>query len=152
MIQFTTVEEVKPLIKGRVNPEKETYIQKKIDSTSIKLLARFRNLAVAWNEAEGDPNSILRPFVVSMVEGAVAKLVNNPDGFSSETMGPFAYSKFDSEDPLKGLFEYDDVKALEELLANDKQAGNIRMSADIRPAAPITHFGRKLIWDRRRFR
>ena len=68
-------------------------------------------------------------------------------------MGPFAYSKFDSEDPLKGLFDAADLKALEELLdEGDKQVPVIRMKPDVLPGAPITYSGRYLANERIRRR
>lgn len=152
-VEFTTYEEVVPLVKGAISSNREVFIKKKIKSTSVRLAARFPNLITRWKEEVDLEESTLVDFVTAMVEESVARQVNNPDGFSSETMGPFAYSKFDSEDPLKGLFDAADLKALEEMLdEGDKQTPVIRMRPDILPGAPITYSGRYLANERIRRR
>lgn len=152
-VEFTTYDEVTPLIKGAINEKRKVFIQKKIKSTSVKLAARFPNLIARWKEEINLEDSTLVDFVTAMVEESVARQVNNPDGFSSETMGPFAYSKFDSEDPLKGLFDAADLKALEEMLdEGNNQVPVIRIKPDIAPGAPITYSGRHLANERIRRR
>ena len=152
-VEFTTYDEVTPLVKGAINEKRKVFIQKKIKSTSVKLAARFPNLIARWKEEVNLEDSTLVDFVTAMVEESVARQVNNPDGFSSETMGPFAYSKFDSEDPLKGLFDAADLKALEEMLdEGNNQVSVIRIKPDIAPGAPITYSGRHLANERIRRR
>lgn len=121
---------------------REEFLNTTLVNVSARLLAWFPTLKTAWEEAAED--SPLRGLVTAMVSEAVRKIVNNPDGMSSETMGPFAYSKFDSEDISKSLFNGRDLKALEDLLNAEarKQRGSFQMRSATLPAAPMPRPGK----------
>lgn len=130
---------VKALMKAsdKLPPWKENMINEKLIQISARLSAWYPTLKSRWlNADEEDP---IVDFIPAIVSEAVKKYVDNPDGMSSETMGPYAYSRFDSQDIYKTLFNERDLKALEALL-DDTQA--VRRSVQIRqagtyPAAPM---------------
>lgn len=114
---FVTVDAVEPFLKGVSSDQRKKLITAYAENISARLCGWYPTLKGRWDADEAD--SPLRVFVTAMVTEAVRRRVNNPDGFSSETIGPFAYSKFDSEDSFKNLFLARDLTALEAMLAPD---------------------------------
>ena len=114
---FVTVDDVEPFLKGVSSDQRKKLITAYAENISARLCGWYPTLKGRWDADEAD--SPLRVFVTAMVTEAVRRRVNNPDGFSAETIGPFAYSKFDSEDSFKNLFLARDLPALEAMLAPD---------------------------------
>lgn len=114
---FVTVDDVEPFLKGVSSDQRKKLITAYAENISARLCGWYPTLKGRWDADEAD--SPLRVFVTAMVTEAVRRRVNNPDGFSAETIGPFAYSKFDSEDSFKNLFLARDLTALEAMLAPD---------------------------------
>jgi hypothetical protein len=82
-----------------------------------------------------------------MIAEAGRAFITNPEGMSSETIGVFAYSRFDSADPSKGPFSKADLDALRAMLleAQMEQVGIIKIGmpntaypADVMPT-PYTY-------------
>lgn len=139
---FAEPNKVAKLIKGSVTGERRETMIQHIENASIRLSTWLPGLRKAWEKA--DPDSEIRGLTSVMVSEVVAKITQNPDGVSSETMGPFAYSKFDSEDWVKTYFRERDLKALENLVRQGrrKQRGSITLSPALKPSAPITQTNR----------
>lgn len=139
---FAQTDEVAKLMKGSVVGQRRVLLETNINNLSIRLSAWHPGLRDAWEKA--DPDSDLHGLLSVMVGEVAAKMTENPDGYSSETMGPFAYSKFDSEDWVKHLFKKRDLDALLDLLrlGKRKQRGSITLSPSLKPSAPITQTGR----------
>lgn len=114
---FVTVDDVEPFLKGVSSDQRKKLITAYAENISARLCGWYPTLKGRWDADEA--GSPLRVFVTAMVTEAVRRRVNNPDGFSAETIGPFAYSKFDSEDSFKNLFLARDLTALEAMLAPD---------------------------------
>lgn len=114
---FVTVDDIEPFLKGVSSDQRKKLIAAYAENISARLCGWYPTLKGRW-DADG-ADSPLRVFVTAMVTEAVRRRVNNPDGFSAETIGPFAYSKFDSEDSFKNLFLARDLTALEAMLAPD---------------------------------
>lgn len=136
--KYATVEDVAPLVKGGLNPEMKEMLEKRLVILSSQLSAWFPGLRARWLEQPED--SDLKNLVEAMVTEAGRKFISNPDGMSSETIGVFAYSRFDTEDP-KEPFSKRDLLALEELLNAefDRPVGSfpIKSSMSMYPAAPM---------------
>lgn len=141
--KYVDAESVTPLIKGKVTGWRATFLDRQLEILSARLNAWYPTLKKQWEESEKD--SELRGLVDIMVTEAARKLTNNPEMMSSETAGPFAYSRFDSEDPYKNLFMPRDVQALEELLsaATNQQVGAIKMSIPYGVAKPLSRPGKR---------
>lgn len=139
---FVSAEVVTSQMKGTVTGWKLELLESTLENLSARLAAWYPGLRTAYSEAQED--SELRNLVDAMITDAARKIANNPDGMSSETMGPFAYSRFDSEDTSKYLFNLRDLKALEDLLAQGKrkQVGSIRLNTPMKPAAPMPRPGK----------
>lgn len=139
---FVTVEEVKPLIKGSVTGWREDLLEKTLQNMSIRLSAWYPGLRVAFDEADED--SDLVGLVKIMISEVARKVVSNPDGMASETAGPYAYSRFDSEDYAKSMFNRQDLASLELLLNSEKskKARKTSMYLETLPAAPMPRRGR----------
>lgn len=117
---YATPEEVIPLLKnGKLTGWRRDALGTNLEHISTRLSAWYPGLKKRWIDAEEE--SDLRGLVRVMVIGAAVKVTNNSQGVSSETIGPYAYSKFDSEDPAKGLFDKNDIFALERLLDAEKR-------------------------------
>lgn len=139
---YAKYEDVTRMIKGNVNGWRAEYLHSVLKNISVRLSAWYPGLKDTWLELpEG---SELRDLVTAMVEEAARKIISNPDGVSSETMGPYAYSKFDSEDPSKGLFYQKDIEALEEMFEAEKKKQRLSFTVrrDMYPAAPMPRPGR----------
>ena len=141
---YVTPEQVAGLVKGGLSPDRKTMLSVKLISLSSQLSAWYPGLKQKWI-AEPD-DSELKNLVESMVIEAGRKFINNPDGMSSETIGVFAYSRFDNEDPSKDPFSKRDLLALEMILAEDsqKQVGSfqVKSSMSMYPATPMPGPGR----------
>lgn len=139
---YAKYEAVEQMLKGNVVSWRSDYLHRTLKNISVRLSAWYPGLRAAWEEAPED--SELKGLVTAMVEEAARKVIANPDGVSSETMGPYAYSKFDSEDPSKGLFDLKDLQALETLFDAEKgrQVGGISMVPTMLPAAPMPRPGK----------
>lgn len=139
---FVTGEEVKPLIKGSVTGWREDLLTKTLENMSARLSAWYPGLRAAFSEADDD--SDLVGLVKTMISEVARKVVTNPDGMSSETAGPYAYSRFDSEDYAKSMFNRQDLASLELLLNSEKsrKARRATMHLETLPAAPMPRRGR----------
>ena len=136
---YATVDDVAALIKGGLNDARKTMLEAKLISLSAQLSGWFPGLRQRWLDEPED--SDIKALVRSMVMEAGRKFINNPDGMSSETIGVFAYSRFDTEDPSREPFSKRDLEALEALLEEekDRQVGSfpVRSSMSMYPAAPM---------------
>lgn len=132
---FVDPERVKRLIKGNVTGGREELLTETLVNISARLIGWYPDLKPQWEAADED--SPLRGLVRAMVSEYVKKIVGNPEGMSSETMGPYAYSRFDSEDTARVIFGDKDVAALERLLMAERKrsTGNITTHPAIRPVA-----------------
>ncbi|MDD2326429.1 MAG: hypothetical protein PHW63_10630 [Alphaproteobacteria bacterium] len=129
------------LIKGGANAWQMILLEENLVDLSAKLSAWYPGLRAAWDK---DPEgSTLRELVRVMVSSAARKTAVNPEGISSETMGPYAYSKFDSEDTARALFSLQDLKALEALLQAEQNQirGSFTMKSTMLPAGPMPRPG-----------
>lgn len=125
---FADPERVKRLIKGNVTGDREALLEETLVNISSRMMGWYPDLRRQWEDAEeGSP---LRELTRVMVSDYARKIVGNPDGVSSETMGPYAYSRFDSEDTARKVFDDRDIAALEGLLTaeRNKPAGSITMN------------------------
>lgn len=130
--RYAEPEKVVALLKGgKLVGWRRDALELNLELISTRLSAWYPGLRRKWTEAPDDDD--LKGLVTAMVIGAGVKLAKNPEGMSSETMGPYAYSKFDSEDPSKGLFEKMDVEALERLLAADNNRAVLSFKPTGRP-------------------
>lgn len=141
---YASKESVTSLIKGgdRLPKWKIDMIEAKLVQVSARLSAWFPLLKRRWLEAEEEDPIV--DFVPAMVTEAVKKYADNPDGMSSETMGPYAYSRYESQDVFKTLFNEKDLQALESLLAvgqSSRKAVKINMP-NAYPAAPMPRPGK----------
>ena len=140
---YAEVASVTALMKGNQStPEwKEDMIEAKLVQISSRLSAWFPTLKKRWLNADlEDP---IADFVPAIVAEAVKKYVDNPDGMSSETMGPYAYSRFDAQDVFKSLFNQRDLDALSALLRGSqatRKAVKVR-TPNSYPAAPMPRPG-----------
>ena len=136
---YATADQVAGLIKGGLSPDRIEMLDIKLVNLSSQLSAWYPGLRERWLAEEED--SELRNLVEAMVVEAGRKFINNPDGMSSETIGVFAYSRFDTEDPAREPFSKRDLAALEAILATDQNAqiGSfaIQSSMSMFPAAPM---------------
>lgn len=141
-IRYAEPEDVAPLVKGGVTGWRLEMLEKVIENLSVRLSAWHPGLRNQWENAGED--SELRDFVQVLVAEAAKKAIENPNGFSSETMGPFAYSLFDSEDTAKALFRKEDREALDRMLRGlrNKRVGSIKPSGYMLPAYPMLGPGR----------
>lgn len=136
---YASVESVTDLMKAgdRLPQWKIKMIEAKLVQISSRLSAWYPTLKRRWlNADEEDP---IVDFVAAIVAEATKKYVDNPDGMSSETMGPYAYSRFDSQDVFKSLFNQRDLDALSTLLDGNqpvRKAVKINMPHAY-PAAPM---------------
>lgn len=150
---YADPERVKRIIKGQVTGSREELLIETLINHSAKLSAWFPGLRTQWEDAaEG---SELKELVRVMVSESAKKIVSNPEQMSSETMGPYAYSRFDSEDAAKALFPARDLAALESLLRAEQQKNvgsfhtplAIQPHTQVRPGyGPKTHLRRGRIW------
>lgn len=133
---YVEVEGIIPLIKGNVTGKRLEFLKRTSENISARLSAWFPTLRHQWEAAE--PDSPLRELVRVMVEEASRRSFANPDNMASETAGPYAYTRFDSEDPLKAYFHPRDLEALERLLNQEvnKQAGPISTGIALGVARP----------------
>lgn len=142
---YVTATEVEALVKGGLNDERRTMLEAKLVSLSAQLSAWYPGLRARFIE-EMDEESELKALVRSMITEAGRKFINNPDGMSSETIGVFAYSRFDTEDPSKNPFIARDLLALEALLEEGSKAQigsfQIGVSSSMLAAAPMPRPGR----------
>lgn len=125
---FADPERVKRLIKGNVTGSREELMEETLLNISGRLIGWYPDLKRQWEETEeGEP---LRELVRVMVSEYTRKIVGNPEGMSSETMGPYAYSRFDSEDTARTIFGDKDIDALERLLLSgrNRSAGSITIN------------------------
>lgn len=148
-MEFTYVEaeEVKPLIKGGLNANTEDMLRRKLVMLSSQLSGRFPGLRKIFQEEERrvvdgvEEYSDLVDLVRAMVTESARRFIANPDGMSSETIGVFAYSRFDSSDPLKEAFDAKDLQALGNMIEaiRDGQVGSfhLKSSYNMYPAAPM---------------
>lgn len=138
---YAEPERVAKLIKGKVEGWRMDLLEETLVNLSVKLSAWLPGLRAQWEESA--PDSEIRELARVMVSEAARKSVTNPEGVSSETMGPYAYSKFDSEDTAKSLFPAQDLKALGDLLNAEKQKnrGSFTMGLALKPVAPSPHPG-----------
>lgn len=129
------------LIKGKVSGWREELLKESLINLSTKMSAWYPGLRDRWENAEDDDE--LKGLVTVMISEAVRKIVTNPDGMSSETMGPYAYSRWDSEDTAKSLFPEQDLRALERLLTAErsKPRGSFTIKPALAPAAPAPRPG-----------
>lgn len=135
--KYAEKDEVIPLLKnGKLTGWRADALETNLEHISTRLSAWYPGLKKRWLQA--DEESDLKGLVRVMVISAAVKLTNNSQGVSSETIGPYAYSKFDSEDPSKGLFDKNDVMALERLLdaEKDKQAYSFVPKGRVGPFRP----------------
>lgn len=139
---YADPESVKKIIKGNVDGWREELLIQTLHNASARLNGYFPTLKPIWLEEED--GSAIKELVIAMVAEAARKAVINPDGISSETMGPYAYSKFDSEDAAKGWFAKEDMAALAALLeaAGDSQITGINLRPAMLPAAPMPRPGK----------
>lgn len=100
--------------KGTVEGKRLAQLQAYLEMISAWLSGRFPTLKPAFDASPED--APLRLFVEAAVTNAARKIAQNPDGFSSETMGPFAYSRYDSEDPGKAWFSREELEQIALLL------------------------------------
>lgn len=138
-MSFTYVEseEVTPLLKNSLDEEGTKMLESKLTMLSSQLSGRFLGLREAFLEEEEmvltgkAPYSNLVDLVKAMVTEAARRFMANPDGMSSETIGVFAYSRFDSGDPLKEAFDPQDLAALKALLDEDSnpQVGSFKLKS-----------------------
>lgn len=137
MFAYATVEDIRPLVKGGLNQTKEAMLEKKLFMLSAKLTGMFPGLRTIWEEADDD--SDLKNFVTAMVIEAGRAFIVNPEGMASETIGVFAYSRFDQKDD--GPFSKDDLAALRAMLEEEmeEQVGSFKMNVghNAYPAAPM---------------
>lgn len=139
---YADADSVKKTIKGNVDGWREDLLTQTLHNASARLNGRFPTLKAAWLEQEeGEP---LKELVTTMVAEAARVRVANPDGISSETMGPYAYSKFDSEDAAKGWFSKSDLEDLAALLdaLGSRQARSFALRPSMLPAAPMPRPGK----------
>lgn len=135
--RYAEPEKVVLLLKGgKLVGWRRDALELNLELISTRLSAWYPGLRQRWTEAPEYDD--LKGLVTAMVISAGVKLAKNPEGMSSETMGPYAYSKFDSEDPSKGLFEKRDVEALEKLLAaeNNRAVHSFKPSGRVGPFRP----------------
>ena len=141
---YATADRVAGLIKGGLSNDRVEMLEIKLVNLSSQLSAWYPGLRDRWLSEPED--SELRNLVEAMVIEAGRKFINNPDGMSSETIGVFAYSRFDTEDPTREPFSKRDLEALEAILEADKnqQVGSfaIKSSMSMYPAAPMPGPGR----------
>lgn len=147
-MEFTYVEaeDVKPLIKNGLNANTEGMLNRKLVMLSSQLSGRFPGLRKIYKEEQRkvvngeEEYSDLVDLVRAMVTEAARRFISNPEGMSSETIGVFAYSRFDSGDPLKEAFDAKDLQALGNMLEaiRDGQVGSfhLKTSYSMYPAAP----------------
>lgn len=147
-MEFTYVEaaDVKPLLKGGLNANTEEMLQRKLVMLSSQLSGRFPGLRKIYKEEQRkvvsgeEEYSDLVDLVRAMITESARRFIANPDGMSSETIGVFAYSRFDSGDPLKEVFDAKDLQALSSMLEaiRDGQVGSfhLKTSYTMYPAAP----------------
>lgn len=146
---YVGVDDVSPLVKGGVTSEvSRKMLERKLVTLSAQLSGWFPGLRQIYTdlkaevEAEkaagnADAYSDLVGLVESMITEAGRSFITNPDRMSSETIGVFAYSRFEDTD----LFDKHDLAALRALLeeAQQEQVGSFKigMSATAYPAAPM---------------
>lgn len=138
---YADPEDVKKLLKGNVTGWREELLKQTLHNVSARLSGRFPTLKNRWlNEEDGSP---LKELATSMVAEAARARAGNPEGISSETMGPLAYSKFDSEDSSRSLFDKEDLAALEELLHDQGvRTASIKTGLHMLPASPMPRPGK----------
>ena len=132
---YVEVEDVAPLIPGGLPEAKREMLENHLVLLSSRLSGWFAGLRQAFAEEEQlvlngqATHSDLVNLVKAMVIGGGRKFILNPEGHASENIGVFAYSKFDSADPLKYAFEDQDLAALKRLLeaAREEQVGSFRL-------------------------
>lgn len=148
---YVSVEDVAPLVKGGVSGEREDMLRVKLEQLSAQLSGWFPGLKTTYKEAKAEIEAItekgeeadsdLVDLVESMVIEAGRNFIMNPEGMSSETIGVFAYSRFESADPSKGPFSPRDLAALQALLDEHmkEQVGSFQMNLGptMYPAAPM---------------
>lgn len=153
MAKFTyaTVGDVAPLVKGGVQGERRDMLQAKLEQLSAQLSGWFPGLKATYKNAKTeleaglsrgeDVESELVELVESMVVEAGRKFIINPEDMSSETIGVFAYSRFESADPNKGPFSPRDLAALQAILDEElqEQVGSFKMNLGptMYPSAPM---------------
>lgn len=141
---YATADQVAGLIKGGLSHDRIEMLNIKLVNLSSQLSAWHPGLRERWVAEPED--SELRNLVEAMIIEAGRKFINNPDGMSSETIGVFAYSRFDTEDPSREPFSKRDLAALEAILAEERnvQVGSfaIQSSMSMYPAAPMPGPGR----------
>lgn len=139
---YAEADDVKKVIKGDVEGWRLELLEQTLHNASSRLSGYFPTLKPIWLEEEdGSP---IRDMATMMVAEAARKIVVNPDGVSSETMGPYAYSKFDSEDAASGWFAKADLDALAALLAERgvQRVGSFSINPAVLPAAPMPRPGK----------
>lgn len=132
---YVSAEDVAPLIKGGLTSQNQPMLEAKLQNLSSQLSGRFPGLRKTFLAEKAlvdggeEEFSDLVDLVESMVIEAGRVFISNPDGMSSETIGVFAYSRFENED-AKGTFKAADLAALKELLEADrnKQVGSFQMN------------------------
>lgn len=148
---YVTVEDVAPLVKGGLSTEQKEMLDIRLKTISSQLSGRLPGLRGSYIDAKkkvatGEIEfSDLVDLTEAMVIEAGRKFISNPDAMSSETIGVFAYSRFDSADPSKDPFSEADLSALRAML-NEKmaeQVGSIKLRTPDSGyvAAPTTTYG-----------
>ena len=134
---YAEVEDVAPLLKSGLTETKREMLQQQLTVLSSKLSGLFPGLRQVWLAEEED--SDLKNFVTSMIINAARDFINNPEGMASETIGVFAYSRFDSNG--NSPFSREDLAALRDMLDSvlGKQVGSFKMNLGptMYPAAPM---------------
>lgn len=150
---YATPAEVLAVFSGRIPPNMtEDKIQAHLEIFSSRLSVWKPGLREFFDSLADDSDQ--KQFIKGVIVEAVRRVISNPEGISSETMGPYAYSKFDSEDPNRRFFDKYDLDAIDMMLMADrnKQRGSFTMKPALAPVAPITASGRYTNASRRRRR
>lgn len=148
---YASVEDVAPLVRGGVAGDREDMLRAKLEQLSAQLSGWFPGLKSTYKEAKKaieagrargeEVESDLVDLVESMVVEAGRRFIINPEDMSSETIGVFAYSRFEAADPSKGPFSPRDLTALKALLDEQlqEQVGSFKMNLGqtMYPAAPM---------------
>lgn len=131
-----------PPTRGKVSGARREFLEGLVYHFSLKLTAWYPNLPAVWKSSQEE--SQIRNLLEVMLSEAVLRAFMNPELMSSETIGPFAYSKFDSDDWVKQQFSKESLTRLEALLGVTGGPGIISVNSYPSTGgvfAPITKAG-----------
>lgn len=127
MKSYVLPEDVTPLLPIPPTGAEIDKVSAFIKLASGVLDGHFASLRSRWEQEE--ESSQIKQLVKSMLTMAVLKMMTNPHGFSGETMGSFAYSRFGSSDWMRNLFDKDALDRLRLALEGSYHSAPMSISA-----------------------